>query len=277
MLGSVLHRQPVQRVLWKHDEIHRAEVAPCLADEVADAFRSGLSGAQASQRRAAAVARGQRQRRCSTCSVHRSPLIEVHSPAWIERAKPRAGMRRRSRCGSPALRSGFSAVLRPHGLPRNLASLPAVVALEQSRRVRSRSALGARGHASSAPRRRICRCRRTPARGVAGTTDARIVTGHERHSAAGGALVGATCGAASIAAARSARATRALPLLTRGDCPSATTAGVKRVSPRERAARSAAESACKADRHSREPTAGTAHRAAPEPDITGKNSSPRYP
>jgi len=48
-------------------------------------------------------------------------------------------------------------------------------------------ALRARGHALFAPRRRICRCRRTPAHGFAGTTVARVGQHHERLCAVGGA------------------------------------------------------------------------------------------
>ena len=33
-LVTNVHAQPMKRVLWEHDEIHRAEVTPGLADEL---------------------------------------------------------------------------------------------------------------------------------------------------------------------------------------------------------------------------------------------------
>ena len=86
--------------------------------------------------------------------------------AETERGKAAAGCAPALGCGSPPLRDPCAA--RSHGPPRN--------SLRDLRSLRSNSlgesddeARCARGHEPCAPRRRICRCRRTPDHGFAST------------------------------------------------------------------------------------------------------------
>jgi hypothetical protein len=178
-------------------------------------------------------------------------------------AKPRAGVRRRSDAAVVATRR-LPCGARARGPSRNSLRSLAFAALEQSRRARQRSALRARPRAlrSSAPHMslpththpRLCRCHRA--------------THHQtpRASMRGGRYpVGAICGAARSAALRSARAQRALQLLTRRDCSSTTNA----VSGASFAARPQCEhhSGVGAKRRPTqyEPPLGIAHRAALNP------------
>ncbi len=154
-------------------------------------------------------------------------------------------------CGSPSLREGSPAVLslvarRETRFTHCVRCARTIATSQNTMRA------DARGHEPCAPRRRICRCRRTPTPGFAGTAVACAV-GTPRALLCGGRYpVGATCGAARSGAPRSARAARS-STLTRRDCSSAT----NEVSEASFAARprpsSAAESARRADRHSRSP------------------------
>jgi len=145
----------------------------------------------------------------------------INRPNGQSRGRVCAGARARR----PPLRSGSPPVLglaaRGETRSAHFVRCARTIAASQN----TKRALRARGHEPCAPRRRamslpahtrprLCRHRRGMRR--------RTLRALQR---GGRCPVGATCGAASIAAARSARAQRVLPLLTRGDCPSATTAG----------------------------------------------------
>jgi len=74
-------------------------------------------------------------------------------------------------CGSPSLREGFPALL-DHMARRESRYAHCVrYARTISASQMLKRALRARGHALCAARRRICRCRRTPAHGFAGTSE----------------------------------------------------------------------------------------------------------
>src|SRR4249920_2823748 len=104
-----------------------------------------------------------------------------------ERGKAAGGYAPALECGSPPLRCGFPALLDLMAR-RETRSAPCgrctrTVSASQN----TKRALRARGHELCAARRRICRCRRTPAHGFAGTTDVCVVEHHEQLSAVGGA------------------------------------------------------------------------------------------
>src|SRR5512138_3954734 len=96
-----------------------------------------------------------------------------------ERGKAAAGYAPALGCGSPSLREGFPALLdrmarretRCATCGRSAQTVPASQMLKR--------ALRARGHALCAARRRISRCRRTPARGFARGTEVSPEEHHE--------------------------------------------------------------------------------------------------
>ena len=111
----------------------------------------------------------------------------------MERGKAAGGYAPALECGSPSLREGFPAVLdlmaRRETRFAPFGRCAQTVSASQS----TKRALRARGHELCAARRRICRCRRTPTHGFAGTT-VPFVEQHERCCAVGGARGGRLVG-----------------------------------------------------------------------------------
>ena len=179
-------------------------------------------------------------------------------------------------CGSPSLREGCPPVLvlmaRRETRFAHCVRYARTIATSQNT-----MRAGARGHEPCVPRRRICRCRRTPTHGFTGTTvpfgehhnpccavggtrGGRFVgrrEGEPGHGQSGGLAVPgeqsgpwARRGLQGQQRGRRARSARfVLAAIVRAQ----RTKGLKRVSPRDRAARIAAKSARGADRHSRSP------------------------
>jgi len=102
-------------------------------------------------------------------TAHRAePLMVCHEEACHGGGcKAACGCAPALECGSPSLREGFPAVLsltaRRETRCAHFVRYARTIATSQN----TKRALRARGREPSVPRRRICRCRRTPARGFA--------------------------------------------------------------------------------------------------------------